>query len=230
MTGTLPLVPRQVGCGQVTGHYAEFFTSFPQSYNPHTPMHYAQTYPQHQPAHYQPQQQQYQQEQQIKITAEVRNSSPPSLTQLGQMVSRSSQLVDFGTAGVTSANTFNTTTNSPPMYTVSKGVLMQQEAYCEVEEPPSCAYTFSHLQGMPYVMHGESMNTSWGFYVLMSFFTYSWVVYVLVSLIRTHASYTYSLILYVLMSLISTHEYLMYSEQFTYSWVFYVFMSISLTP
>lgn len=179
LAGAMPPVPRQVGCGQVTASYAEFFTSLPQSHTP--PAQYAHTYPQHHQAHH-PQPQQQQQQQQHAPQQEVRgggtaadfghSGSPPSgvsvgscLSQLGQVVSRSSQLVDYGAAftpvlaanlppagasGVSSSTTSSTSTAT------SKGVAMQQGAYCEEEELPSCAYAHPHLHSLPYLMHGES--------------------------------------------------------------------------
>ncbi|XP_042858317.1 uncharacterized protein LOC122244471 isoform X1 [Penaeus japonicus] len=175
LAGAMPPVPRQVGCGQVTASYAEFFTSLPQSHTP--PAQYAHTYPQHHQAHHpQPQQQQqHAPQQEVRgggTAADFGHSgSPPSgvsvgscLSQLGQVVSRSSQLVDYGAAftpvlaanlppagasGVSSSTTSSTSTAT------SKGVAMQQGAYCEEEELPSCAYAHPHLHSLPYLMHGE---------------------------------------------------------------------------
>ncbi|XP_063593082.1 transcription factor ATOH1-like [Penaeus indicus] len=152
-------VPPQVGCGQVTPPFSEFFTPLPQSHSP--PAHYARAYGQHQ--HSQPPP-----PPPLQARAELGSSSPPSsanvgscLTQLGQVVSQvasgPNHLADYGAVTYSSSVGATLPGAGTPASSSSSGSSnnMQQGGYCEDEELPSCAYAHPHLHGLPFLVHGQ---------------------------------------------------------------------------
>ncbi|XP_042864355.1 uncharacterized protein LOC122248403 [Penaeus japonicus] len=174
--GTAAPVPPQVGCGQVTPPFSEFFTPLPQSHSP--PVHYARAYGQHHHPH--PQQPPQQQ-----ARADLGSTSPPSsanvgscLSQLGQVVNQvvsgPNHLADYGAAtfstavgatlpggAVGGAGTPASTSSASVSANTNSHSNMQQGGYCEDEELPSCAYAHPHLHGLPFLVHGEEGDDSY---------------------------------------------------------------------
>lgn len=172
--GTAAPVPPQVGCGQVTPPFSEFFTPLPQSHSP--PVHYARAYGQHHHPH--PQQPPQQQ-----ARADLGSTSPPSsanvgscLSQLGQVVNQvvsgPNHLADYGAAtfstavgatlpggAVGGAGTPASTSSASVSANTNSHSNMQQGGYCEDEELPSCAYAHPHLHGLPFLVHGQYAHT-----------------------------------------------------------------------
>lgn len=157
-------VPPQVGCGQVTPPFSEFFTPLQQSHSP--PALYARAYGQHS------------QPPPLQARVELESSSPPSsanvgscLTQLGQVVSQvasgPNHLADYSAAtysssvgatlpgGAAAGAGIPASSSSSGSTSTSSHTTMQQGGYCEDEELPSCAYAHPHLHGLPFLVHGQ---------------------------------------------------------------------------
>ncbi|XP_069996371.1 uncharacterized protein [Penaeus vannamei] len=157
-------VPPQVGCGQVTPPFSEFFTPLQQSHSP--PALYARAYGQHS------------QPPPLQARVELESSSPPSsanvgscLTQLGQVVSQvasgPNHLADYSAAtysssvgatlpgGAAAGAGIPASSSSSGSTSTSSHTTMQQGGYCEDEELPSCAYAHPHLHGLPFLVHGD---------------------------------------------------------------------------